>query len=128
MGLNTFCEEGYRIGGCETPVYRNNRGETHNCQIGVFLCQGSEAGAAFLDRKPYLPEDWATDMERRHKAGVPEEVEFATKPKLARQMLERTFNEGVPRRWVTGDSVYGSSRSLRQWLEGQKQPFVLAVR
>lgn len=42
-------------------------------------------------------------------------------------MLERAFDEGVPRRWVTGDSVYGSSRTLRQWLEGQKQPFVLAV-
>jgi SRSO17 transposase len=42
-------------------------------------------------------------------------------------MLKRAFTEDVPRRWVTGDSVYGSSRTLRQWLEGQKQPFVLAV-
>ncbi|WP_259253908.1 IS701 family transposase [Salinibacter ruber] len=107
--------------------YTGTTGKIDNCQIGVFLCQATESGAAFLDRKLYLPEEWATDMERRHKAGVPEEVEFATKPKLARQMLERAFNEGVPRRWVTGDSVYGSSRTLRQWLEGRKQPFVLAV-
>ena len=42
-------------------------------------------------------------------------------------MLERAFAEGVPRRWVTGDSVYGSSRALRRWLEEQRQPFVLAV-
>jgi SRSO17 transposase len=58
---------------------------------------------------------------------VPGEVTFATKPELARQMLERAFAEEVPRRWVTGDSVCGSSRVLRRWLEEQRQPFVLAV-
>lgn len=107
--------------------YTGTTGKIDNCQIGVFLCQASESGAAFLDRKLYLPEEWATDMERRRKAGVPEEVEFATKPELAQQMLERAFAEEVPRRWVTGDSVYGSSRTLRLWLEEQRQPFVLAV-
>ncbi|WP_251954053.1 IS701 family transposase [Salinibacter ruber] len=107
--------------------YSGTAGKVENCQIGVFLCQASEEGAAFLDRKLYLPKEWATDMERRRKAGVPEEVEFATKPELARQMLERAFDEGVPRCWAAGDSVYGSSRPLRQWLERQKQPFVLAV-
>jgi SRSO17 transposase len=84
-------------------------------------------GTAFLDRKLYLPKEWAADPERRRKAGVPGEVTFATKPELARQMLERAFAEGVPRRWVTGDSVCGSSRALRRWLEEQRQPFVLAV-
>lgn len=42
-------------------------------------------------------------------------------------MLERAFANEVPRRWVTGDTVYGASRTLRRWLEEQKQPFVLAV-
>jgi SRSO17 transposase len=77
--------------------YSGTAGKVENCQIGVFLCQASEEGAASLDRKLYLPKEWATDMERRRKAGVPEEVEFATKPELARQMLERAFDEGVPR-------------------------------
>jgi SRSO17 transposase len=84
-------------------------------------------GTAFLDRKLYLPKEWAADPERRRKAGVPGEVTFATKPELARQMPERAFAEGVPRRWVTGDSVCGSSRALRRWLEEQRQPFVLVV-
>ena len=107
--------------------YTGTTGKIDNCQIGVFLCQATESGTAFLDRKLYLPKEWAADMERRGKAGVPEEVVFATKPELAQQMLERAFAEGVPRRWVTGDSVYGTSRTLRRWLEEQKQPFVLAV-
>ncbi|WP_263841490.1 IS701 family transposase [Salinibacter sp.] len=107
--------------------YTGTTGKIDNCQIGVFLCQATEAGTAFLDRKLYLPKEWAADTERRRKAGVPDEVEFSTKPELARQMLERAFAEGIPRHWVTGDSVYGASRTLRRWLEEQKQPFVLAV-
>jgi SRSO17 transposase len=121
-----FIKKGTESAGVKRQ-YSGTAGKVENCQIGVFLCQASEEGAAFLDRKLYLPKEWATDMERRRKAGVPEEVEFATKPKLAQQMLERAFAEEVPRRWVTGDSVYGGSRALRLWLEGQKQPFVLAV-
>lgn len=107
--------------------YTGTTGKIDNSQIGVFLCHATESGAAFLDRKLYLPEEWATDVERRRKAGVPEEVVFATKPKLVQQMLERAFDEGVPRRWAAGDSVYGSSRALRRWLEEQRQSFVLAV-
>jgi SRSO17 transposase len=107
--------------------YTGTTGKIDNCQIGVFLCQATEAGTAFLDRELYLPKEWAANPERRRKAGVPGEVKFATKPKLAQQMLERAFSEGVPRRWVTGDSVYGSSRTLRRWLEEKRQPFVLAV-
>jgi len=107
--------------------YTGTTGKIDNCQIGVFLCQATEAGTAFLDRELYLPKEWAANPERRRKAGVPGEVKFATKPELAQQMLERAFAEGVPRHWVTGDSVYGASRTLRRWLEEQQQPFVLAV-
>ncbi|MCG1019692.1 IS701 family transposase, partial [Mycetohabitans sp. B4] len=60
-------------------------------------------------------------------AGVPETVKFATKPQLARQMLERALEAGVPCGWVTGDEVYGGDRRLRLWLESRQQPFVMAV-
>ncbi len=73
------------------------------------------------------PREWADDAERRQEAGVPEEVTFATKPQLARRMLERALAAGVPAAWVTGDSIYGGDRRLRVWLEQQEQPFVLAV-
>jgi SRSO17 transposase len=54
-------------------------------------------------------------------------VDFATKPQLARRLLDRARQAGVPAAWVTADSVYGDDRSLRVWLEGQEQPYVLAV-
>ena len=57
--------------------------------MGVFLAYATDKGAAFIDRELYLPEEWAEDEERRRRAGVPEEVDFATKPRLARKMLQR---------------------------------------
>jgi SRSO17 transposase len=102
-------------------------GRIENCQIGVFLTSAAPQGHVLLDRELYLPREWADDLPRRREAGVPDEVTFATKPQLARRMLERAFAAGVPAAWVTGDSIYGGDRRLRVWLEQQEQPFVLAV-
>ncbi len=108
--------------------YTGTAGKTENCQVGVFLCYASENGAAFIDRALYLPKEWAKDKGRREQAGIPEEVEFATKPAMATQMLKRAFDAGVRARWVTGDTIYGSDRRLRMFLEERGVPFVLAVK
>ena len=81
-----------------------------------------------MDRELYLPRVWADDLERRREAGVPEKVAFRTKAQLARRMLERALESGVPFGWVTGDEVYGNDRNLRRWLERRDVPHVLAVR
>ena len=59
---------------------------------------------------------------------MPEEVVFRTEPQLARLMLERAVEAGVPFRWVTGDEVYGSDRNLRLWLEREGIPQVVAIK
>ncbi|MDP9315943.1 MAG: IS701 family transposase [Chloroflexota bacterium] len=107
--------------------YSGTAGRIENCQIGVFLCYASEHGAAFIDRALYLPQEWARDQVRREEAGVPEAISFATKPKLAADMVFRALDAGVPCGWVTGDTIYGGDRSLRVMLEQRDQPFVLAV-
>ena len=67
--------------------YSGTLGRTDNCQIGVFLNYASTHGHAFLDRRLYLPEEWAGDADRRAEAGVPEAVVFRTKPQLALEMV-----------------------------------------
>src|SRR5215207_5976211 len=99
--------------------YSGTAGRIENCQIGVFLAYASPAGRTFIDRELYLPKEWASDAGRRAEAGVPEAAEFATKPQLARKMIERALVAGVPFRWVTGDEVYGRDRRLRVGLEEQ---------
>jgi SRSO17 transposase len=121
-----FVKKGSKSVGVQRQ-YSGTAGRIENCQVGVFLTYTGSHGSAFLDRALYLPQEWAGDMERRVEAGVPEAVEFATKPELARQMLQRALAGGVPCGWVTGDSIYGGDRKLRMWLEGREQPFVLAV-
>ena len=107
--------------------YSGTAGRVENCQIGVFLNYAGSEGYPFLDRELYLPQSWSDEPERCRQAGVPRTVEFATKPQLARQMLARALAAEVPHAWVTGDEVYGSNPGLRQWLEGQREAYVLAV-
>jgi SRSO17 transposase len=110
--------------------YTGTAGKRENCQIGVFVAYSSWVPAptqVLVDRELYLPKEWANDHARRAEAGVPEEVAFATKPELARHMLERVRAAGLPAAWVTGDTVYGGSPAFCAWLEEQHQPYVLAI-
>ena len=107
--------------------YSGTAGKIENCQIGVFLTYASVLGHTLIDRELYVPEEWTDDPERCAKAGMPDKYEFATKPQLARVMLQRAFDAGVKLAWVTGDSVYGDNRELREWLEQREQAYVLAL-
>ena len=49
------------------------------------------------------------------------------KTELAREMILRALDAGIPARWVTGDAVYGESYRLRASLEERNQPHVPAV-
>jgi SRSO17 transposase len=107
--------------------YTGTAGRIENSQVGVFLCYATPQGAALVDRELYLPEEWAADGPRRRAAAVPEETAFATKPELARRMIERTLQAGAPCSWVAADEVYGNNSKLRQWLEERRLGYVLAV-
>src|SRR3954464_7667144 len=108
--------------------YCGTLGKVENCQVGVFLAYGSRGGHALIDRRLYLPEAWAGDAERRRAAKVPEDVPFLTKPAIARAMLARALDAGVPCGWVLGDEVYGADRRLRTMLEERGKPYLLTVR
>jgi SRSO17 transposase len=105
--------------------YSGTLGRTDNCQIGVFANYCSVKGHTFMDRRLFLPEEWATNPERRAEAGVPEEVVFRTKPELALEMLSVAVAEGVPFRWVGGDSVYGDSPTFVQGVRQLGKSYVV---
>ena len=107
--------------------YSGTAGRIENCQIGVFLAYRSNAGHALIDRSLYLPKEWAAESVRRAEAKVPESVTFATKPALARQMLKRTLDAGVPAKWVTADEVYGSDYKFRRFCEDRGLGYVVAI-
>jgi len=107
--------------------YSGITGHIENCQVGVFLVYAGTTGQTFYDRALYLPKEWAADPERRRRAGVPEEVGFATKPQMARRMVERALDAGLPVGWVVGDEVYGNDGWLRHAVEQRQQRYALTV-
>lgn len=122
-----FLKKGVRSAGVQRQ-YSGTAGRRENCQVGTFLAYRSRWGHALIDRELYLPESWTDDRDRCRKAGIPDEVEFATKPRHAIAMLERAITAGVPFGWVTADEAYGQAKYLRVWLEEQKRAHVLATK
>lgn len=108
--------------------YTGTAGKVDNAQVAVYLTYASRHGHAVVDRELYVPKQWVADADRRQAAGAPEQLGFATKPELARAMLERALDAGVPAAWVTADEVYGINPGLRCWLETRGLPYVLAIR
>jgi len=93
-----FLKKGTKSAGVHRQ-YSGTAGRIENCQIGVFLGYASRHGRALIDRALYLPQTWTKDRPRCRDAGIPDEVAFATKPQIARAMLERAFLSA--RSWPT---------------------------
>ena len=89
-----FAKKGDRSVGVARQ-YTGTAGRIENAQVGVFLSYASRAGHALVDRELYLPRCWTDDPGRCAAAGVPADVEFRTKPQLARAMLERAVAANV---------------------------------
>ncbi len=91
--------------------YTGSAGKITNCQIGVFASYVSRHGHAFIDRTLYLPKEWTDEPARLKAAHVPSDISFATKPKIARQMIARAIAAKVPFSFVAADSVYGTGET-----------------
>jgi SRSO17 transposase len=126
-GDTGFLKKGTRSAGVQRQ-YSGTAGRTENCQVGVFLAYASAHGHALIDRELYLPQSWAEDPERCRAAGIPDDVEFATKPRQAQAMIAGAIAAGVPFAWLTADETYGQAKWLQAWLEERDTWYVMAIR
>src|SRR3954470_3748883 len=107
--------------------YTGTAGRIENAQVAVYLTYAAARGHTLIDRELYLPQSWIADPQRLTDAGVPDDIDFLTKPALAAGMLARALHAGVPARWVAGDEVYGNDPGLRAECEAQRIGYVLAI-
>ena len=107
--------------------YSGTAGRIENSQVGVFLSYASLAGRALIDRRVYLPRSWSDDPRRCAAAGVPADVEFATKPQLALEMIAGAVAAGMPAAWVASDELYGDNGAFRTGVAALGLGYVLAV-
>ena len=81
----------------------------------VFSAYVTATGQAWADFDVYMPERWARDLPRRRAAGIPEDLEFATKPQLAMRQLDRLTAAGLPASWSRSTrSMAAASSSARR--------------
>jgi SRSO17 transposase len=75
----------------------------------------------------YLPKEWAEDTARREKAGVPQDVEFVTKPAIALAQIKRLMEQGAPKHRVLADAGYGVDTAFREGLSALGLSYVVGV-
>ena len=102
-------------------------GQSTNCQVSVEVVVSDGCIAAPVAGRLYLPAAWTEDQERCQAAGVPADVEFATKPALGLAMLRQARHDGVPPAPVLGDSVYGNNAAFRAGVRALGLEFFLQV-
>jgi len=107
--------------------YSGTLGRVDNCQIATSLHMASDENSGCVGMQLYLPEEWASDIARRRRAGVPEDVVFKRKWELALDLLDETLEAGFPRRLVLADSGYGDSTEFRDGLDKRQCPYLVGI-
>jgi SRSO17 transposase len=102
-------------------------GKQDNCQVAVSVTLACQAGSLPVAWQLYLPKEWAADLARREKAGVPQDLEFATKPAIALAQIERLMAQGAPRHCVLADAGCGVETAFRERLTAMGLPYVVGV-
>jgi SRSO17 transposase len=108
--------------------YCGQVGKQTNCQVAVSLSIANHFASLPVAYQLYLPDTWANDPALRKKAGIPDEIEFATKPKIARAQIEWAVKAGIPRGVALMDVAYGSDLSLRRSMREQEVIYAVAVK
>lgn len=130
--IGVIDETSYKKKGDKTPgVQRQwcgSTGKLDNCVVSVHLGLVSGDFHTFLDGDLYLPEEtWGQDSERRKEAGIPPEVVYRPKWKIALELLARTLSEGVVLKWVTADEAYGRAMEFRDGVEALGLMYVVEI-
>ncbi len=107
--------------------YCGQLGKQANCQVTVSLSIANHSVSLPVAYRLYLPMDWAEDVTRRDKAGVPLEIEFKTKPAIALDQIRWACKAGLPRGVALMDVAYGNDSRLRAGMTTLGVPYVVGI-
>jgi len=110
-----------------TRQYCGQVGKQDNCRVAVSLSVATWSSSLPIAYSLYLPEVWASDKQRRKQAGIPEQVEFQTKPQIALEQIRAAVKEDVSRGVVVADAGYGMDSKFRSGITELSLEYVLGV-
>jgi SRSO17 transposase len=96
--------------------YCGQIGKQDNCQAAVSLSVSTWNSSLPIAWRLYLPQLWCEDTDRRQRAGVPEEIEFQTKPEIALEQIRQALEQQVPVGVILADAGYGKGTEFRSEL------------
>ncbi|MFJ9041882.1 IS701 family transposase [Streptomyces sp. NPDC102406] len=102
-------------------------GKRANCQVAVSVHAATDRASCPLQWDLFLPQEWAEDPERRRRAGVPDDVGYAPKTRLALGLLDQLAGQGLHVPVLVADAGYGRSVGFRLALQERGWPYVMAV-
>ncbi len=107
--------------------YCGQLGKQDNCQVAVSLSVANEHASLPIAYRLYLPPGWAEDAGRRAKAGIPDEIGFATKTAMALAQMRQALANHVPVGIVLADPGYGNETAFRTGVSELGLCYVLGV-
>jgi SRSO17 transposase len=100
-------------------------GKVENCVVSVHLGYATPTFNTLLDGEVYVPEEsWCRDPDRRREAGIPDDLIFRTKPRIALDLLARARGNGISPAWLVFDEEYGGNVPFLHELDALGQRFV----
>jgi len=108
--------------------YCGQLGKQDNCRVAVSVSLATEEASIPAAYQLYLPEAWANDKERRKQAGIPQEIRFQTKPKIALTQIRSLVKEDVPRGVVLADAAYGDDGEFREGLASLELSYAVGIK
>ncbi len=107
--------------------YCGQVGKRANCRVAVSVSVATWHASLPIAWRLYLPESWAKDGKRRAKVGVPEEVQFQTKPQIALEQIRQVVNQEIAGEVVLADAGYGNDSKFRAGLTELGLRYVVGV-
>ena len=107
--------------------YCGQIGKHDNCQAAVSLSVSTWSSSLPIAWRLYLPEVWCQDAERCQQAGVPEGVEFQTKPEIALQQIRKAVEQEIAVGVVLADAGYGNGTPFRTTLTQLGLTYVVGI-
>jgi SRSO17 transposase len=107
--------------------YCGQLGKQENCRVAVSLSVASWSSSLPIAYRLYLPEEWAKDAERRQTTGVPQEIQFQTKPQIALDQIRTAVEAKVAGGVVLADAGYGVDGQFRAGLTNLGLEYVVGV-
>src|SRR6187431_3104269 len=107
--------------------YCGQLGKQDNCQVAVTLSLANDRASLPVAWRLYPPEAWAGDPERRATAGIPPDIAFQTKPRIALDQIRAACAAGLPRGIVLADAAYGNDTDFRTGLTALGLSYAVAI-